>query len=275
MKAIPTSGALGAEIQGVDLASDLGDETVLEIRKALLEHGVVFFRDQHLDAEVHKRLARRFGEIFIHPFFVAGDDPEIMVIHRKPDDTSIVGFEWHSDTTMAAEPPMGSILYAIKAPPVGGDTLFANQYVAYERLSDGMKDMLDGLRAVHSDRRVAGPDSGRNAGRTTKARDDSDWCETMTLHPVVRTHPETGRKCLYVNHSYTVGFENMTEGESKPLLDWLMEWGHRPEFTCRFRWHDGSVAFWDNRCTKHLAVNDVVGHERIMRRVQIAGDKPV
>tara|TARA_B100000676_G_C18056671_1_gene834881 strand:+ start:230 stop:1057 length:828 start_codon:yes stop_codon:yes gene_type:complete len=274
MKAIPTGGALGAEIEGIDLALELTSATVEEIRNALLEYGVIFFRDQILDVESHKRLARHFGKLFVHPFFVSGDDPEVLLIHRKPGDTSIVGFEWHSDTTMAVEPPMGSILYAVKAPPVGGDTLFADQYSAYEQLSDGMKVMLDGLRAVHSDRRVAGPTSGRNAGRTTKAHDETDWQETVTLHPVVRTHPETDRKCLYVNHSYTVGFENMTEEESKPLLEWLMNWGHRPELTCRFRWRDGSIAFWDNRCTKHLALDDVVGHDRIMRRVQIEGERP-
>ena len=274
MKAVPTGGALGAEIEGVDLAVDLSSEVINQIRNALLEYGVIFFRDQVLDVEAHKRIARHFGRIFIHPLFVAGDDPEMLIIHRKPGDTSIVGFEWHSDTTMAIEPPMGSILYAIKTPPVGGDTLFADQYAAYEQLSDGMKVMLDGLRAVHSDRHVAGPTSGRNAGRTTKAHDNSDWHETVTLHPVVRTHPETGRKCLYVNHSYTVGLENMTESESRPLLDWLMNWGHQPEFTCRFRWRDGSIAFWDNRCTKHLALDDVVGHDRIMRRVQIEGERP-
>ena len=218
MNILRITGSLGAEITDINLGSDLGDDTITKIRSALLEHCVLFFHNQEFDDEAHKRLARRFGEIFIHPFFVAGDDPEIVIIHRKPEDASIVGFEWHSDTAMAAEPPMGSILYALRAPPVGGDTLFANQYLAYERLSDGMKTMLDGLRAVHSDRRVAGPNSGRNVGRSTKARDDSTWRETVNLHPVVRTHPETCRKSLFVDHSYTVGFENMTEDESQPLL---------------------------------------------------------
>lgn len=274
MKVVPIAGALGAEITGVDLGTNLSDAVIAEIRSALLDFGVVFFRDQSFDAEAHKSLARRFGEIFVHPFFVPGDDPEIVNIVREPTDTSIVGQDWHADTQMVAEPPMGAILYAADVPDYGGDTLFANQYLAYDALSDGMKRMLEGLRAVNSDRLVAGPSHGRSDNRTTKARTDTDWRETINLHPVVRTHPETGRKALFVNHSYSVGLENMREAESRPLLDWLMDWGHRPEFTCRFRWRKGSVAFWDNRCTKHLAIDDSHRVKRVMRRVQIAGDKP-
>ena len=161
-------------------------------------------------------------------------------------------------------------------PEVGGDTLFANQYMAYEQLSDGMKAMLADLKCTHTDRKVAGPGSpAAMAKRSTAVRDDDQWRETRNLHPVVRTHPETGRKCLFVNHSYSVAFEGMTEEESQPLLAYLMDWGHKPEFTCRFRWEKGSVAFWDNRCVKHLALHDVHEHDRIMRRVQIAGEKVV
>jgi taurine dioxygenase len=169
-----------------------------------------------------------------------------------------------------AKPPMGAILYAIEVPPYGGDTLFANQYRAYEALSDGMKRLLTGLRAIHSDRLVAGPNANANAGRTTKARDDDAWRETVNTHPIVATHPETGRPVLFVNYSYTVGIEGLTDEESRPLLDFLMEHGHRPEFTCRFRWTRGAVAFWDNRCVKHLAINDAGPYRRLMRRVQIA-----
>ncbi len=275
MEITPVAGALGAEISGVDLGADLSDAVIADMRGALLDFGVVFFRDQDFDAEAHKRLARRFGDIFVHPFFVPGNDPEIVNIIREPTDTSIVGQDWHADTQMVAEPPMGAILYAVDVPEYGGDTLFANQYLAYDALSDGMKRMLAGLRAVNSDRLVAGPAHGRSDNRTTKARADADWRETVNLHPVVRTHPETGRKALFVNHSYSVGLEGMSEEESRPLLDWLMDWGHRPEFTCRFRWHQGSVAFWDNRCTKHLAIDDSHRVRRVMRRVQIAGDRPV
>ncbi len=267
----PIAGALGAEVHGVDLGADLDDAVVAEIRQSLLEHCVIFFRDQEFDARQHKTLARRFGDIFIHPnYYGVVPDPEILEIRREPGDTRVVGEEWHSDTTMMAKPPLGAILYAIEVPPHGGDTLFANQYLAYETLSDGMKRMLAGLRAVHSDRKVAGPQARVNVGRTTKARDDDAWRETINVHPVIRTHPETGRPLLYVNASYTVGFEGMTEAESKPLLEFLLEQGHRPEFTCRFRWQKGSVAFWDNRCTKHLAINDAGPFRRLMRRVQIA-----
>jgi taurine dioxygenase len=236
----PITGSLGAEIHGVDLGASLDDATVAAIRRALLDHCVVFFRDQQFDATQHKALARRFGDIFVHPnYATVVPDPEIIEIRREPGDLRIVGEEWHTDTTMMAEPPLGAILYAIEVPPYGGDTLFASQYLAYEALSDGMKRLLEGLRAVHSDRKVA------------------------------------GRKLLFVNHSYTIRFDGMTDAESAPLLGFLLEHGHRPEFTCRFRWANGSVAFWDNRCVKHLAVHDAGRFRRIMRRVQIAGDKPV
>jgi taurine dioxygenase len=271
----PIAGALGAEVHGVDLGQDLDDAAIAEIRQALLRHCVIFFRDQAFDAARHKALARRFGEIFVHPNYAGTQaDPEIVEIRREPGDTRIVGEEWHTDTTMVAEPPMGAILLALEVPPYGGDTLFANQYLAYDTLSDGMKRLLAGLRAVHSDRKVAGPRSGVNVGRSTRARDDDAWRETVNVHPVVRTHPETGRQLLFVNASYTVGFEGMTEAESRPLLDYLLEHGHRPEFTCRFRWTPGAVAFWDNRCVKHLAVHDAGPFRRHMRRVQICGDRP-
>ena len=269
----PIAGACGAEIEGVSIGDALDDATIAEIRQALNEHCVIFFHDQKFDAEQHKAFARRFGEIFVHPNYRGmGEDDEIVMVKREPGDPHIVGEEWHADTTMVVEPPMGAILYAIETPPYGGDTCFANQYLAYETLSEGMKRLLDGLRAVHSDRKVAGPQAGRNAYRSTKVREDADWRETVTTHPVVRTHSETGRKCLFVNAAYTVGFDGMREEESRPLLDYLLEHGHRPEFTCRFRWQNGSVAFWDNRCVKHLAVHDAGPHRRIMRRVQIAGD---
>jgi taurine dioxygenase len=247
------SGAGGAEISGVDVAQDLDDETIGEIRDALNEHCVVFFRGQELDVARHKAFARRFGEIFIHPNYVGmGDDPEIVVVRREPGDTGYVGEDWHA-----------------------GDTMFANQYLAYETLSDGMKKMLSGLRAVHSDIMVAGPQAGKNKGRSTKHRDGADWRETRNSHPVVRTNRETGRKMLFVNKSYTVGFEGMTEAESKPLLDFLMEHGNRPEFTFRYRWQKGSIAFWDNRSAKHIALGDTGPFRRLLRRIQICGDRPV
>ncbi len=272
----PMAGACGAEIHGVDLGGSLDDATVKAIRQALLDHCVIFFRDQSIDVPQHKALARRFGEIFIHPNYKGtGPDPEIVEIRREPGDTKIVGEEWHADTTMMQAPPMGALLYALEVPPFGGDTMFASQYAAYDALSDGMKKLLDGLKAYHSDRKVAGPRANMNAFRSTKVREDDGWQETVSLHPVVVRHPETGRKLLYVNHSYTYAFEGMTDAESKPLLDYLLNHGHRPEFTCRFRWAKGSVAFWDNRVCKHLAVHDSHQARRHMRRIQIAGTQPV
>ena len=271
----PIAGSIGAEIHNVDVSEDLDAATIADIRKALLEHCVIFFRNQKLDAERHKAFTRRFGQIFIHPNYKGMQaDPEIIVITREPGDKKIVGEEWHADTTMMPEPPMGAILYAIEVPPYGGDTLFANQYLAYETLSDGMKKMLSGMRALHSDRMVAGPQANKNAFRATKVREDAEWRETVSAHPVVVTHPETGRKLLYVNASYAVGFEGMTEAESKPLLGYLLEHGHRPEFTCRFRWEPGSIALWDNRCTQHNPVNDYHGFRRVMHRVTLKGDVP-
>jgi len=272
----PLSGACGAEVHGVDLSGALSDQTVAAIRQTLLDHCVIFFRDQDLDVAQHKALTRRFGDIFVHPNYKGvGADDEIVVIRREPGDKKIVGEEWHADTTMVAEPPMAAILYAIEVPPFGGDTMFASQYAAYDALSDGMKTLLSGMKAYHSDRKVAGPMANMNAFRSTKVREDDGWRETVSLHPVVVTHPETGRKLLYVNHSYTYCFEGMTEEESKPLLGYLLDHGHRPEFTCRFRWEKGSIAFWDNRVCKHLAVHDSHQARRHMRRTQIAGTRPV
>lgn len=272
----PLSGAIGAEIGGVDIAGGVDDETIAEIRQALLDHLVIFFRNQSLEDDSHKAFARRFGELFLHPNFnVGNNDPEIVRLVREPGDMSVAGEDWHSDTTMMAEPPMGAILYALEVPPYGADTLFANQYMAYETLSDGMKDMLAGLKAIHSDILVAGPRAAKNAKRTSKVREDPDWKATESAHPVVSRHPETGRQCLFVNKAYTQRFEGMTDEESRPLLEFLMAHGNRPEFTCRFAWKDGSIAFWDNRCTKHLALNDVPMYRRRMQRIQIAGSPVV
>ena len=271
----PVTGALGAEILGIDIASDLDDETIAAIRQALLEHCVIFFRDQELDIPRQKAFTSRFGTLFLHPN-IAGSaaDPAVIDVVRNPGDKKIIGEDWHSDTPQVSAPPMGSLLYAVEVPAYGGDTMFANQYLAYDALSPGMKTLLDGLRAVHSDRRVAGPARDLNASNAKKLKDDAEWRETANVHPVVRTHPETHRKALYVNRQSTIAFEDMTEDESKPLLDYLCQHAHRPEFTCRFRWRKGSVAFWDNRCAQHMAINDTGMSRRVMRRLQIVGDKP-
>jgi len=268
----PIAGAVGAEIAGVDIGAGVDDATIAEIRRALVEHCVIFFRDQSLTVESHKAFTRQFGEIFIHPNYNFGDnDPEMVYLLRRPGDPSVAGESWHADTTMVAEPPMGAILYALETPPYGGDTLFANQYMAYETLSPGMKRMLSGMKAVHSDIRVAGPQAAVNSKRSSKVREDADWRPTVNSHPVVRTHPESGRKCLFVNGVYTMQFDGMTVEESQPLLDFLYAHASRPEFTCRFRWAPGSIAFWDNRCVQHLAIHDAHHHVRRMQRTQIVG----
>jgi taurine dioxygenase len=272
----PIAGALGAEIAGVDMARDLDSEVVSEVRQALLDHLVIFLREQKATPLQQLAFARKFGEPIEYPQLKGLPESQFITpVVKLEHERNNFGGIWHSDTTYLPVPPMGSMLLAHEVPPYGGDTMFANQYLAYETLSDGMKKMLAGLRAVHSDTMVAGPQAGKNKGRSTKHRDGADWRETRSSHPVVRTNPETGRKMLFVNKSYTVGFEGMTEAESKPLLDFLMEHGNRPEFTFRFRYEKGSIAFWDNRSTKHIALGDTGPFRRLMRRVQISGDKPV
>jgi taurine dioxygenase len=268
----PIAGALGAEIGGVNIADELDDATIGEIRQALLDHLVIFFRDQELPVDRHKAFSRRFGDLFIHPNYQLGqEDKETVYLLRRPGDTSAAGERWHADTTMMETRPMGAILYALEVPDYGGDTLFSNQYMAYDSLSEGMKTMLEGVKAVHSDIRVAGPQSDVNKKRSSKVRDDSNWRPTVHSHPVVYIHPETGKKCLYVNSVYTMHLEGMTEEESAPVLNYLYDHQSRPEFTCRFRWRKGSVAFWDNRCTLHYAIHDNFNCTRHMQRTQIAG----
>ena len=272
----PIAGALGAEISGVDISRPIDDATFSEIRRAWLENLVIFFRGQTLDDDALIAFGRRFAPLFRHPnLLTEGRYPDIVRIRRMPGDTQIVGEDWHADTTCMAEPPCGAVLYGAEVPPYGGDTLFANGYRAYEALSEGMKAMLSRMTAVHSDITVAGPQAARNKHRTNKVREDSQWRETVSEHPVVRTHPETGRKTLFVNKSYTQRFSGMTDEESAPLLGFLLQHAARPEFTCRFRWETGSVAVWDNRCTLHIAANDVWKFQRLMHRVQMCGDRPV
>jgi taurine dioxygenase len=267
------AGALGAEIHGVALDRELDAETVAALRQALLDHLVIFFRDQNLPPERFLALARRFGQPIEYPF-VRGIDgfPEIIQVAKLEHETVNFGGIWHSDTTYLELPPMGTMLVAREVPPVGGDTLFANQYLAYEALSDGMKKLLDGLCAVNSSAKA-------NTTRTREDRIKSDPSrrpndDFIAEHPVVRTHPETGRKALYVNVGHTVRFSGMTEEESAPLLDYLFRHQARPEFTCRFAWRVGSLAFWDNRAAQHNPINDYHGYRRVMHRVTLAGDKP-
>ena len=269
----PLSGALGAEILGVDLGRDLSAETVAAIRAAWLDHLVVFFRDQSLEPAQLLNAARLFGEPVEYPFVKGLDGfPQITPVIKLEHEKINFGGLWHSDTAYLEKPPMATMLIARETPPRGGDTLFANMYLAYETLSEGMRRMLDGLIVVNSSAKAdvtkTREDRIKDSG-TTEAKK-----EFVAEHPVVRTHPETGRKALYANGGHALRFKDMTVEESAPLLCYLFQHATRPEFTCRFRWEPGSIALWDNRCTQHNPVNDYHGHRRVMHRVTLAGDVP-
>jgi taurine dioxygenase len=262
------AGALGAELLGVDLRK-LSDGVVVAIRRAFLEHQVIFFRDQKLDPAQFMAFARTMGKPVPYPF-VPGIEgfPEVIEVKKLEHERHNFGGIWHSDTAYLDEPPMGSMLIAREIPPYGGgDTLFASQYLAYEALSDGMKRLLDGLYAVNSSAKA-------DVTRTREDRVKEYSRHYEAEHPVVRTHPETGRKALYVNFGHTARFRGMTDAESSTLLDYLFRHQVKPEFTCRFHWEVGSLAFWDNRCTQHNPVNDYHGHRRVMHRITLAGDRP-
>jgi alpha-ketoglutarate-dependent taurine dioxygenase len=269
----PLSGALGAEILGIDLAHDLGDDTVAAIRAAWLEHLVVFFRDQELSPAQFLQLASRFGAPVEYPFVKGLDGfPQITPVIKLEHEKVNFGGLWHSDTAYLERPPMATMLIARETPPRGGDTLFANMYQAYATLSEGMRRMLDGLIIVNSSAKA---DVTRT--REDRVRDSANADakrEYVAEHPVVRTHPETGRKALYANGGHALRFRDMTVEESAPLLNYLFAHATRPEFTCRFRWEPGSIALWDNRCTQHNPVNDYHGYRRVMHRVTLKGDVP-
>lgn len=267
----PVAGALGAEIGGVDIAHPLEDTVVAEIRRAFLEHVVIFFRGQKLTPQQQLAFAKRFGEPVEYPQLKGlPETPLITPVIKLEHERVNFGGIWHSDTTYLERPPMASMLYAIEIPPYGGDTLFANQYLAYETLSSTCRGLLDGLVGVNSSLKA-------DASRTREDRLRAAGVESKVLvgeHPVVRTHPETGRKALYVNVGHTTHFKGLTEEESRPLLEFLFRHQVRPEFTCRFRWEPGSAALWDNRCAQHNPVNDYHGFRRIMHRVTLAGERP-
>lgn len=270
----PIAGSLGAEIGGVDLATDLDDATVAAIRQVWLDHQVVFFRDQALDADAFLAFARHIGEPAEYPF-VPGIEgyPEIIAVTKLPHESINFGGIWHSDTAYLDEPPMATLLLAREVPPVGGDTMFANMYDAYEALSPAMRAMLDPLKAVNSSALADVTKTREDRMREVGAA-EGDVRVYEAVHPVVRTHPETGRKALYVNTAHTARFEGMTEEESRPLLQFLFQHQVRPEFTCRFSWRVGSLAMWDNRCAQHNPVNDYHGWTRVMHRITLQGDRP-
>jgi taurine dioxygenase len=244
----------------------------------LLEHLVIFFRDQDMTPDRMLAFARRFGDIHRHPF-IAGmpDYPEVLELVKKPSDKRNFGGDWHTDQMFAPEPAMGTMLWAKQVPAAGGDTMFANQYLAYEALSDGMKRMIANVRGVCvGDKKKGGVSRlAHNAATlaSVKTVEPPKDLQTTSPHPLVRTHPETGRKSLYIG-GHVHWLEDMTEAESQPLIRYLYNHATQPAFTCRFRWEKGSLAFWDNRCTQHFAINDYPAETRIMHRVTIRGDRP-
>jgi taurine dioxygenase len=269
----PLSGAVGAEILGINLLNPVSDAQIAEIRKIWLQHSVVFFREQPLEPGAFQAFAQRFGEIIEYPF-VKGlpDFPLIVPVLKLPHEKHNFGGVWHTDTTYLQEPPMATMLIARELPPVGGDTLFASNYAAFEGLSPALQDTLRTLKGVNSSAKAAVTHSRED--RLADSATDKGRSELNSEHPVVRTHPETGREALYVNPGHTVRFAGWTEEESAPLLNYLFEQQVKPEYTCRFVWRPGSIAFWDNRCALHNPINDYHGYKRLLHRITLKGDKP-
>ena len=264
----PVGPAVGAEILGVDLRAPLPGDTLRAVRETLADRGVVFFRDQALTEAQHIAFARQFGDININRFFAKlPEHPEIALVAKEKHHTRNIGGGWHTDHSYDLAPALGSVLYAREVPPMGGDTLFASMYAAYDALSGGLKQTLLGLRAVHSSRHVFGVERGDLKGRIG----NTELATQDAVHPVVIEHPESGRKALYVNPGFTVRFEGWTDEESRSLLDYLYRHAQKPEFTCRFQWREGSIAFWDNRSTWHYAANDYQGERRLMHRITLEG----
>lgn len=263
----PMTPAVGAEILNIDLAAPDIPDRIGEIRAALLKHGVIFFRDQELTQEQHIAFARKFGDLEVHPATPKDQpNPEVLRIAHGPKSRGQENY-WHSDVTWREKPSLGSILLAREVPEVGGDTCFANMHLAYERLSDEMKRFCEGLTAVHDIARVF-------AKRLGKTREELLETYPEVEHPVIRTHPETGERVIYVNTAFTSHIKGLSAEESRNLLSQLYKTAMDAEIQCRFRWQKGSIAFWDNRVCQHLAVSDYFPAKRVMERVTIAGDKP-
>ncbi|MBT5810243.1 MAG: taurine dioxygenase [Rhodospirillaceae bacterium] len=272
----PISGAMGAEVAGVDLSGDLSNAVFDDIHQAFLDHQLLMFRDQAITPQQQVGFARRFGGVDIYPFMKGlAETPEVVEILKTETDETNFGAGWHLDTAYLQEPAGGAVLHGLEIPTFGGDTLFANTYLAYDALSDGLKATLDGLTGINNSALRASGGRDERMNDLDGMKDQyNDAGLLVAEHPVVRTHPETGRKALYVNRNHTVRFKDMTDEESAPLLGYLFEHLIRPEFTCRLRWTPDAVAVWDNRCTQHNAVNDYHGHRRRMHRVTISGDPP-
>jgi taurine dioxygenase len=269
----PLSGNIGAEIDGVNLKK-ISKEQFKEIKIVFGKYGVIFFRNQNLSPEEEIIFAELWGEININRFFTNLEGyPKIALVSKEPDQKKNIGGAWHTDHTYDLEPAMGSILFAHQVPKKGGDTLFSSMYAAYETLSDGLKDTLKNMYGRHSSRHVFGTSRAERNDDTVGRIINSDKAKQDAIHPVVITHPQTGKKALFVNPTFTLGFDGWSDEDSKPLLNYLYSHATKPEFTCRFKWEEGSIAFWDNRSTWHLAVNDYHGQRRVMHRITINGTR--
>ena len=275
MQVRPLAGAIGAEVLGVDLRNEFDDQTIADIRRVFLDYQVIFFREQVLSPDEFEHFVGRFGHLAPHHVLRGmPQSPNILEIIRRETDPYIFAPGWHADVTWQAKPVLGAMLYAVEVPENGGDTLFSNQNLAYETLSPGMRKILDDLHAVHSSEDTYGPGAETSTKVELIKIDRAEAVKGLSEHPVVRTHPETGRKSLFVNPDYTKGFVNMTRQESAPLLEYLYAHATRPELSCRFRWRPGSIAFWDNRCTLHRPIDDYFGKRRRTWRITLQGDRP-
>ena len=271
IEVVPVSGGVGVEVHNVDIKAGIDAGTFDELRTAFVEHGLIFLRDQDITPDEHIAFAERWGEININRFFPRLDGyDQIATVTKEPDQTTNIGGGWHTDHSYDHVPAMGSILIARETPPVGGDTLFACMYTAYDTLSDGLKQTLEDMKAVHSSRHIFGEQSSYRDTMKDRFSNPEDATQDA-VHPVVITHPESGRKALYVNPGFTLHFDGWTAAESKPLLDYLYAHAVQLEHTTRFQWAPGSIAFWDNRCTWHYALNDYHGTRREMHRITIEG----
>lgn len=273
LKVRPLSGAVGAEIHGLDLLNEKLPELIQELRDLWLEYGVIFFRDQPLDPKDFQSFAERFGEIIEYPFVKGlAEHPKIIPVLKMPHERHNFGGIWHTDTAYLQEPPMATMLIAREIPPRGGDTLFASGYAAYESLSPGLQEALSHLKAANCS--VKAEVTKTREDRIADSATEKAGEALVGEHPVIRTHPETGRKSLYVNPAHTTHFLGWTEEESAPLLNYLFAHQVKPEFTCRFSWQPNSIAFWDNRCVLHNPINDYHGYKRLLHRVTLKGDRP-
>ncbi len=275
----PVQGRFVAEVGSVDLSQPMDDAHFARIHDAFLEHSILVFRGQRLSNEQHIAFSRRFGELEIHTarHWLLPEHPEILVLSNRGEEGTrpIVngGAYWHSDITYKAKPPLGSLLYALEVPPEGGDTLYADMYAAYASLDDETKARIDDLQAIHryGDRYqlMAREDKDRPALTPEQLAEVPD-----VVHPVVRTHPETGRKVLFVNEGFTVGIVGMPEAEGKALLERLFEHSVQPGHVYRHRWQAGDLVMWDNRCTMHRATEYDLRYARAMHRTTVQGDRP-